>query len=101
LLNIFHHAIIKHGSVKINLVELVKESSSKEEADDRCPFCRHQKIESKLRPFLKELGADNYDRIIELVKKEIEVLEKEIRELRKKHFPEEYRLLKSIPGIGG
>jgi adenine-specific DNA glycosylase len=28
------------------------------------------------------------------------VLEKEIRELCKKYFPEEYRLLKSIPGIG-
>jgi transposase len=41
-----------------------------------------------------------YDRIIEALKKEIEVLEKEIRELCKKYFPEEYRLLKSIPGIG-
>jgi transposase len=48
---------------------------------------------------LKKILA-HYDRIIESIEKEIEVLEKEIRELCKKHFPEEYRLLKSIPGIG-
>jgi hypothetical protein len=35
------------GGVKMNLVELVKGSSSKEKADDRCPFCEHQKIGSK------------------------------------------------------
>jgi predicted RNA-binding Zn-ribbon protein involved in translation (DUF1610 family) len=33
------------GRVKMNLVELVKGSSSEEEADDRCPFCGHQKID--------------------------------------------------------
>jgi transposase len=60
-----------------------------------------KKIGSKLRPFLEELGVDKYDRIIKSIEKEIEVLEKEIRELCKKYFPEEYRLLKSIPGIGG
>jgi transposase len=38
--------------------------------------------------------------MIKLIEKEIEGLEKEIRELCKKHFPEEYRLLKSISGIG-
>jgi hypothetical protein len=44
LLNIFHHALIKHGGVKMNLVEIVKVTSSEEGADDRCPFCGHQKI---------------------------------------------------------
>jgi hypothetical protein len=29
----FHHAIIKHGGVKMNLVELVKVTSSEEEAE--------------------------------------------------------------------
>ncbi len=43
---------------------------------------------------------DKYDRIIESIEEEIDVLEKEIRDLFKKYFPEEYRLLKSIPGIG-
>jgi predicted adenine nucleotide alpha hydrolase (AANH) superfamily ATPase len=33
------------GGVMMNLVELVKGSSSEEEADDRCPFCGHQKID--------------------------------------------------------
>jgi len=33
------------GRVKMNLVELVKGSSSEEEADDRYPFCGHQKID--------------------------------------------------------
>jgi transposase len=35
------------GGVKMNLVELVKGSFPKEEADDRCPFCEYQKIGSK------------------------------------------------------
>jgi hypothetical protein len=35
----------KAWGVKINLVELVKGSSSEEEADDWCPFCGHQKID--------------------------------------------------------
>ena len=28
----------------MNLVEIVKVTSSEEGADDRCPFCGHQKI---------------------------------------------------------
>jgi len=47
LLNIFPHAIIKRGGVKKNLIELVKGTSSEEEADDRCPFCGHQKVGGK------------------------------------------------------
>jgi hypothetical protein len=33
--------------VKMNLVELVKVTSSEGEADDRCPFCGHQKVGGK------------------------------------------------------
>jgi hypothetical protein len=33
------------GGVKMNLVELVKETSSEEEANDSSPFCGHQKID--------------------------------------------------------
>jgi hypothetical protein len=34
MLNIFHHAIIKLGGKKMNLVELVKVTSSEEEAEN-------------------------------------------------------------------
>jgi len=37
----------------MNLVELVQVASSEEEADDRCPFCRHQKIGRVRRSFFK------------------------------------------------
>jgi transposase len=69
LLNIFHHAIIKHGGVKMNLVELVKVTSSEEEAEkflrakgilktfDRCPFCGHQKIGRVRRSLFKYYGC--------------------------------------------
>jgi transposase len=45
------------GGVKMNLVELVKVSSPKEEADDRCPFCEHQKIGRIRRSFFKCYGC--------------------------------------------
>jgi hypothetical protein len=35
----------KAWGVKMNLVELVKGTSSEKEANDRCPFCGHQKID--------------------------------------------------------
>jgi ribosomal protein L37AE/L43A len=41
----------------MNLVELVKVTSSEEEADDRCPFCGHQKIERIRRSFFKCYGC--------------------------------------------
>ena len=68
MLNIFHHAIIKHRGVKMNLVELVQVTSSEEEAEkflraksilktfDRCPFCGHQKIGRIRRSFFKCYG---------------------------------------------
>jgi transposase len=37
----------------MNLVELVRVASSEEEADDRCPFCGHQKIGRIRRSFFK------------------------------------------------
>jgi transposase len=43
--------------VKMNLAELVKVTSSGEEADDRCPFCGHQKIGRIRRNFLKCYGC--------------------------------------------
>jgi transposase len=69
LLNIFHHAIIKHGGVKMNLAELVQVTSSEEEAEkflraksilktfDRCLFCGHQKIGRIRRSFFKCYGC--------------------------------------------
>jgi len=54
----------KAWGMKMNLVELVKVTSSKEEAEkflraegilktfDRCPFCGHQKIGSKKKKLL-------------------------------------------------
>jgi transposase len=41
------------GGVKMNLVELVQVASSEKEADDRCPFCEHQKIGKVRRSFFK------------------------------------------------
>jgi hypothetical protein len=37
----------KAWGVKMNLVELVKGTSSEKEANDRCPFCGHQNIGNK------------------------------------------------------
>jgi len=40
-----------------------------------------------------------YDELIEKIEKSIKELEKEIKELTKKNYQEEYKLLKSIPGV--
>jgi transposase len=47
---------------------------------------------------LKE-NLEYYDELIRKIEKSIKELEKEIKELSKKNFQEEYKLLKSIPGI--
>jgi len=47
---------------------------------------------------LKE-NLEYYDKIIKEIEKNIKELEKEIKELSKKNYQEEYKLLKSIPGI--
>jgi transposase len=47
---------------------------------------------------LKE-NLEYYNKIIREIEKNIKELEKEIKELSKKNFQEEYKLLKSIPGI--
>jgi transposase len=47
---------------------------------------------------LKE-NLEYYNKIIREVEKNIKELEKEIKELSKKNFQEEYKLLKSIPGV--
>jgi transposase-like protein len=47
----------KAWGVKMNLVELVQVVSSEEEADDRCPFCGHQKIGRVRRSFFKCYGC--------------------------------------------
>jgi Transposase and inactivated derivatives len=47
---------------------------------------------------LKE-NLEYYDELIEKIEKNIKELEKEIKELTKKNFQEEYKLLKSIPGV--
>jgi transposase len=47
----------KAWGVKMNLLELVKGTSSEEEADDRCPFCGHQKIGRIRRSFFKCYGC--------------------------------------------
>lgn len=41
----------------MNLVELIQVNSSEEEADDRCPFCGHQKIGKVRRSFFKCYGC--------------------------------------------
>jgi transposase len=41
----------------MNLVELVQVTSSEKEADDRCPFCEHQKIGKVRRSFFKCYGC--------------------------------------------
>ncbi|WP_043989147.1 IS110 family RNA-guided transposase, partial [Sulfurihydrogenibium yellowstonense] len=47
---------------------------------------------------LKE-NLEYYDELIRKIEKSIKELEKEIKELSKKNFQEEYKLLKSIPGV--
>jgi transposase len=47
---------------------------------------------------LKE-NLEYYNKITREIEKNIKELEKEIKELSKKNFQEEYKLLKSIPGI--
>jgi Transposase and inactivated derivatives len=47
---------------------------------------------------LKE-NLEYYDELIRKIEKSIKELEKEIKELTKKNFQEEYKLLKSIPGV--
>lgn len=47
---------------------------------------------------LKE-NLEYYDELIEKIEKSIKELEKEIKELTKKNYQEEYKLLKSIPGV--
>nr|WP_281340774.1 IS110 family transposase [Sulfurihydrogenibium sp. YO3AOP1] len=47
---------------------------------------------------LKE-NLEYYDELIRKIEKNIKELEKEIKELSKKNYQEEYKLLKSIPGI--
>jgi len=47
---------------------------------------------------LKE-NLEYYDELIRKIEKSIKELEKEIKELSKKNYQEEYKLLKSIPGI--
>ena len=47
---------------------------------------------------LKE-NLEYYDEVIRKIEKSIKELEKEIKELSKKNYQEEYKLLKSIPGI--
>jgi transposase len=41
----------------MNLVELVKVTSTEEGADDRCPFCGHKKIGKVKRSFFKCYGC--------------------------------------------
>jgi transposase len=47
---------------------------------------------------LKE-NLEYYDELIRKIEKSIKELEKETKELSKKNYQEEYKLLKSIPGI--
>ena len=47
---------------------------------------------------LKE-NLEYYDELIRKIEKSIKELEKEIKELSKKNYQEEYKLLKSIPGV--
>jgi ribosomal protein L37AE/L43A len=47
----------KAWGVKMNLVELVKGTSSEKEANDRCPFCGHKKIGRVRRSFFKCYGC--------------------------------------------
>ena len=47
---------------------------------------------------LKE-NLEYYDELIRKIEKSIKELEKEIKELTKKNYQEEYKLLKSIPGV--
>jgi transposase len=56
LLNIFHHAIIKHGGCEEEAEKFLRAKGILK-TFDRCPFCGHQKIGKVRRSFFKCYGC--------------------------------------------